>query len=291
MGSIILGSFPAVLERNTDLSMQRPWNELRDGNLMGDGGTEHVLQNGYPAPSSIGRKTRLGHGEVLGKKRGTALERNGVEGSRAKGRGAEKDGVQRERSGLCLAGLKACGGLKDQVYIHQTNTVASETLDSERQNCATEARQSTVESARANMSLGTSTNHRQPAKRRTNAGPYAAHRTGQTQVQTTHNSSITTKSKGHHVKVEGGQHARCMVRADETFRQNYDILDSTVSCSGSQTWGTENPAIEERSWRRPATTGVPGPWKPAGTAGYHALTKKQKGGRDAKTDPEEWRRK
>ena len=28
-----------------------------------------------------------------------------------------------------------------------------------------------------------------------------------------------------------------------------------MSCSGSSTFGTENPAIEERSWRRPASTG------------------------------------
>ena len=61
------------------------------------------------------------------------------------------------------------------------------------------------------------------------------------------------------------------VREDETLRQILERISKT----------------EERSWRRPATTGVQGRSKLAGTAGDHAATKKQKGRRDAKTDSEE----
>ena len=85
---------------------------------------------------------------------------------------------------LGFGSLKACGGLRDQVCIHQTERVASEILDWSQKAGAQHGRKKEIvperlinpptDPAITSVPCGTSTNGDQSTKERTYTGPHAA---------------------------------------------------------------------------------------------------------------------
>ena len=100
-----------------------------------------------------------------------------MEGPGVKGKRSKRRTTSNVRD-VASAGLKACGGLRDQVSTTRTVTVASEMLDRSRGghsptwkeeiNCAAEARQPTFDVACVNVCCGTNTNHTPTRKRKHN---------------------------------------------------------------------------------------------------------------------------
>ena len=127
----------------------------------------------------------------------------------------EQKGVKNDVRDVGFAGLKACGGLRDQVCIHQADRVASEILDwSQRARAQRGKKKENVPGKPDNPPMtnrvfrSTSANCDQPTKEIKSARLHAASRTNQTQMQTAQQGDPYVKQKTLRDGGEGA-HEKC----------------------------------------------------------------------------------
>ena len=137
----------------------------------------------------------------------------------------ERKRVKNDVTDLGFAGLKACGGLRDHVCIHQADRVASEILDLSQRVRVQHGKKKEIvpgkpdnppmtQRVRACFAARAQTGTSQPSRRKVQ-GFHAANCTNQTQMQTAQQGNRCGKQK---TLRDGGEGGHEMQRTDEAFR-------------------------------------------------------------------------